>query len=140
MSTNHDFESLLRAAGLKVTDKRTALLGVLSKTRQPMSVSEIKKVLGKAADSVTIYRALEAFVQAKIVARVDFHEDEARFELIVGREHHHHVVCGSCGIVEDIDACSPRIEREVLRSAKQFSVISGHALEFFGTCRNCIIR
>jgi len=140
MSDNNNFQALLRDAGLKVTPKRLALLTLLTKEHEPRSVAELSKKLGAKVDTVTVYRALEALVEAGIVSRVDFHEREARYEITVGRKHHHHIVCTNCGTVEDITDClTDKIEQKALASAKQFTTIQSHALEFFGVCKECVI-
>lgn len=138
---HHDYAQLLRSADLKATPKRRALLEVLARTTTPMTAAQIKSKLGTSADSVTVYRALDALTVAGITTRVDFHEPEARYELAIGRHHHHHLVCNGCGIVEDIKDCHPKgLEQSVLKSSSRFASINGHALEFFGTCTKCIIK
>jgi Fur family ferric uptake transcriptional regulator len=140
MSDKNDFQKLLRDAGLKATPKRLSLLALLTKEHAPRSVAELSKTLGAEVDTVTVYRALEALVEAKIVSRVDFHEREARYEINVGRTHHHHIVCTDCGTIEDIADCvTDTLERKALKSAKQFNIILSHALEFFGVCQKCTI-
>lgn len=141
MHKKHDYSELLRNANLKATPKRLALLLHLSHTTAPLTAAQIRRGLGKSADSVTVYRTLEALTAAGITKRVDFHEPEARYELAAGRHHHHHLVCGDCGIVEDVETCQQAaLEQTVLKGSKRFAAIEGHALEFFGTCIKCITK
>lgn len=136
-----DFAEIVRAHGLKATEARIRLLALLSRERHPLSVLEIEKKLGTDADTVTLYRTLEAFSDARIVRRADFAGREARYELAHGREHHHHLVCRNCGDVEDVATCGEaKIETVALAASKKFSSIQDHALEFFGTCRKCISK
>lgn len=140
MPVIHDFKGLLPSRGLKETPKRLLLLKLLALERAPMTITALSKK-ARGVDTVTIYRALEAFVTVGIVERVDFHKPEARYELAVGRHHHHHLVCSGCGIVEDIEDCHPKgLEQSVLKSSSRFALISGHSLEFFGTCTKCITK
>lgn len=141
MTIMYDFKGFLRTKGLKETPKRVHLLKLLAGEREPVTIADLVKKARATANSVTIYRALEAFVGAGIVKRIDFREREARYELVHDREHHHHLVCGDCGIVEDVEACQPvTLERSVLKSSKRFASIDSHALEFFGTCKSCVTK
>ena len=50
-------------------------------------------------------------------------------------EHHHHLVCLSCGSVEDTDLCTTPSQRALTR--KHGFRAESHELEIFGTCRAC---
>ncbi len=133
-----DFPSLLRDAGLKATPGRISLLTLLSKEPKPLTVAAIKKKSSK--DTVTLYRALEDFVTAGIVRRIDFAHSHAHYEIVAGRKHHHHVICKKCELVEDIYLCEfGNLEKSVLAETKGFYAITDHALEFFGMCKTCSI-
>ncbi len=134
----HSHETLLKAAGLRVTAGRLAILGALEKESKPVTVEQLGKRLKGALNSVTLYRALEALKDARIVARVGLGHEHAHYELVHGRPHHHHVVCTSCGHIEDIEVPHSRTpEQDAHKRAKTFTSIESYALEFFGTCRTC---
>lgn len=133
-----DFPDLLRQSGLRATLGRTKLLEALAAEAKPITIEKLKKKLADRLDTVTLYRALEALREARIVERMDLQHGHAHYELIVGRPHHHHAVCRSCGTIEDIEiphAAKP--EKEAERRAKKFSVIDSYTLEFFGLCTSC---
>jgi Fur family ferric uptake transcriptional regulator len=50
-------------------------------------------------------------------------------------EHHHHLVCLSCGSVEDTDLCSTPSQRDLTR--RHGFRAESHELEIYGTCRRC---
>lgn len=138
-----DFKALLKGAGFKATPGRLQLLELLARTDLPLSVIKIQKHLGKVGkkklNEVTLYRALEAFAQAGLVRRIDLNHDHAHYELVAGREHHDHVVCTRCGIVEDVEGCTMvPLEKKALVQSK-FAGIYSHNLEFFGLCRTCSV-
>ncbi|MBL8158708.1 transcriptional repressor [bacterium] len=129
-----DHAIILRGAGLRATPQRLALLHALGKARGPQTAEELH---AKAdADLVTIYRNLQSLVKAGIVHEVRFKDTAVRFELSHG--HHHHIVCTSCGLIEELEGCrnSP-LEHQALHASSRFSRINDHALEFFGICRSC---
>lgn len=132
---------VLMGAKLKVTKSRLALIKALALRAEPVTVSELKRTILRTMDKVTIYRTLEQFVVAGLVAKVDFQHDHAHYELIAGRKHHHHIICTECGASEDIDLCHAKnLEAKVLRESKHFSILTHHALEFFGHCKHCQIN
>ena len=50
-------------------------------------------------------------------------------------EHHHHLVCLSCGSVEDTALCATPSQQALTR--KHGFRAESHELEIYGTCRNC---
>ena len=91
--------------------------------------------LGNTLNPATIYRALEALVNAGVVRKVDFQHSHTLYELIEGAQHHHHLLCQGCGKLEDVAGCDPkRLERTILRRSRDFKEIHSHSMEFFGRC------
>lgn len=134
-----DHASLLRGAGLRATPGRIALLALLAKEPNPLTVYQIEKKLGGKMNQVTVYRSLDALHAAGIVKRVNLEHDHAHFEIAAGREHHHHAICRNCGHIENIEvphAAKP--EQEALKRAKSFSDLTSYSLEFFGLCKKCV--
>jgi len=85
-----------------------------------------------------VYRALEALHAARLVTRVNLEHDHAHFELVAGREHHHHAVCRVCGHIQNIEVPHPpKPEAEALKRASDFSLLDSYSLEFFGLCKHC---
>lgn len=133
------FEDLLRQSGRKATPGRITILKILQAHGQPMTVSDITQRMKGKLNQVTIYRALEAMKESGFVRKVDLQHSHTHYELTAGIPHHHHVVCEQCGTVEDIENCNiQNLDRTALKKSKQFRSIKSHALEFFGTCDNCV--
>lgn len=133
-----DFPALLRENDLRATPGRLQVLEILSYEKHPVTVDRIKEKLSSSLDTVTLYRTLETLRVARIVERTDLQHGHAHYELIVGRPHHHHAVCRSCGLIEDIEVPHPaKPERQAEQATKKFSTIDSYALEFFGTCISC---
>lgn len=139
MSPQESAAEILRASGLRATKPRLAVLALLDDATYPLSVADIAGTLRKPrVDQVTVYRTLETFVQAGIANHVELHQGRSFFEL-ASREHHHHLVCRSCGLVEDVEGCDMNVlEKNIAKKSKNFSAVSSHALEFFGDCKKCV--
>jgi Fe2+ or Zn2+ uptake regulation protein len=88
------------------------------------------------------YRNLAVLEQAGTVHRVVTSADFARYELAEDlTEHHHHLICSSCGQVEDFTA-PPALERSLHRAVSAMEGETGfsalhHRLDLIGTCRSC---
>jgi Fe2+ or Zn2+ uptake regulation protein len=137
----HDaVESRLRTIGQRYTTKRRALVDALLRARHPVAVPDLAR--GRGLPQSSLYRNLAVLEQAGAVHRVMTHEEFGRYELAEDlTHHHHHLVCRTCGKVEDVTV-APSLERQVQRSLADvegrtgFSAVS-HRLDLIGTCRNC---
>ena len=134
--------SRLRQANQRLTPNREALLQVLARgSGGPLTIPEITAIRPDLAVS-SVYRNLVVLEQANVVHRVVTRGEFAYYELVEElTEHHHHVVCSSCGSVEDVPA-SPTIERSLRDVARQVARRTGfkteqHRLDLFGLCENC---
>lgn len=128
----------LRQTGYKITSPRRAILGVLVAT--PLTAYEVYAHLEKRGvdvNLVTIYRTLELFIRLGLVGKTRFGDKTARYELVVGIKHHHHVICQKCKTIEDVSLD----EKALIKQVKNQSTfqIKNHTLEFFGLCVNCQI-
>lgn len=133
-------ELRLRAIGQRYTPKRRTLVDALVRASNPVAVPDLARRRGLPQSS--LYRNLSVLEQAGAVHRVMTHEEFGRYELAEDlTQHHHHLVCRSCGAVEDVTV-GPSLERQVQRTLVDvedrtgFSAVS-HRLDLFGTCRNC---
>ncbi len=129
----------LKNSGLKATLPRIKVLEVFQKASQRhMSAEDVYKTL-LAEDSdvglATVYRVLMQFEQAGILSRNHFESGKAVFELNEGK-HHDHMVCVSCGKVEEFfDA---EIERRQQHIAKSRGYeLQDHALSLYVLCADC---
>ena len=137
----HDVVSVrLKAAGQRYTPNRRKLVGVLARAERPLAIPEILAV-ETAFHQSTVYRNLVVLEQAGAVGRI-LTSDSARYELAEGlREHHHHLVCLSCGSVTDV-TLTARSERAIEAATEQVAGATGfdptgHRLDILGVCARC---
>lgn len=136
---NSSLAGILRNNRLKATPQRIAILHVLERHTQPLTIEKIKNALPSSAgvDSVTVYRTMDVLYAKGVVRKVDFHHSHTHFELRRERDHHH-IVCTRCGRVEDVQGCTiQELSSVVLKKTPTFSTIDDHTLEFFGMCSRC---
>ena len=99
-----DFEHLLRAADLRVTRPRLAVLAAVY--RHPHADTD--SIIGAVRDDVgdvshqAVYDVLRALTAARLIRRIEPAGSVGRYEARVG-DNHHHAVCRACGAVADVD-------------------------------------
>ena len=121
----------------KKTPARLAISEFLSNAKTPVDVEQITQYLrlhDLETNKVTVYRILDFLFKNQIIDRVEFGEGKYRYEL--KKNHHHHLICTSCGRIQDVEAnVVEKLEKEIQKD-KHFQVQS-HSLEFFGLCKDC---
>lgn len=135
---NHNCETELRDADLKVTPARLGVLAALEKTDTPLDVSTIIDYLIKQhikADKVTVFRILNALTDKELVTPIQLGEGKFRYEHSTKADHHH-FICNDCGEITDISDCTVDELLEKIQKKKGL-IIKRHSLEFFGICQNC---
>ncbi len=126
----------LKGSGLKATLPRIKILEVFHRTeRRHMTAEDVfKALLGEGADIglATVYRVLMQFEQAGLLTRSNFESGKSVFELNEG-QHHDHLVCLSCGRVEEF--FDPEIEQRqhAVAQARGFE-LHDHALALYARC------
>ncbi len=126
----------LKHSGLKATLPRLKILEIFEAGGQRHMTAEdvYKALLAGDADIglATVYRVLMQFEQAGLLLRSNFESGKSVFELNQG-QHHDHLVCLTCGRVEEFfDAEIERRQRAVAQE-RGFS-IQEHALSLYAQC------
>ena len=129
----------LKKAGLKVTLPRMKILEFLEASKiRHQSAEEIYRALvndGEEIGLATVYRVLTQFEAAGLVERHHFEGGQAVFELNE-KGHHDHIVCVSCGKVEEFfDEMIETRQKEV--AASKGYEVTDHSLILYGKCPNC---
>lgn len=134
-------ERRLEAQDQRYTPMRRLLVDALAESGRPLTVPEIlDRAPGLPQSSA--YRNVTALIDAGVVRRVATSDDHWRVELaeeISG--HHHHLVCGTCGRVEDVPPSST-LERALGETARLVAARTGfmvneHRLDLVGVCAAC---
>jgi Fur family transcriptional regulator, ferric uptake regulator len=131
----------LKSSGLKATLPRIKILEVFQRTtRRHMTAEDVfKALLVDDADIglATVYRVLLQFEQAGLLTRSNFESGKSVFELNEGA-HHDHLVCLTCGRVEEF------FDSEIEQRQRAIAVDRGfelheHSLALYARCTkvNC---
>lgn len=134
-------EQRLRKISQRYTTGRRAMVELLAKAGHPVSIEEIAERAPRLPRS-SAYRHLVDLQQAGLVRRVAANDEYSRFELAEDiTEHHHHLLCTSCGRVVDITP-PPEFEQAMARYLDKLANANGfassdHRLDVIGTCAAC---
>lgn len=138
MEDNKWIVDILKEKGYKFTEQRKAILEVIGKKGEHYNANEIFKMVGEKIPDVsfsTIYRNIELLLGLGILRKVSIAEGLNHFE-VASKNHHHHIICKSCGCIKEIDLCPYKyIEKNELEEMG-FEPIE-HKFEIYGLCKKC---
>jgi Fur family transcriptional regulator, stress-responsive regulator len=131
-------EERLRAAGLRATAPRVAVLRVLAESRDHPRVDQVIERVragGVPISTQAAYDVCEALHRAALARRFEPAGSPARYEARAG-DNHHHLVCRACGRTTDVDCAvgvAPCLEPS---DAAGFAVDEAE-VTFWGLCPDC---
>lgn len=131
----------LRRAGLKATSPRVKILEILAagtdQDRHLSAEDVYRQLLTSELDIgiSTVYRVLNQLVDAGVLLRHTFDAGHAVYEINEGA-HHDHLICVSCGRVEEFHDDAIEARQEHVANARGF-VLRDHALALYGMCPAC---
>ncbi|MBI1949882.1 MAG: transcriptional repressor [Acidobacteria bacterium] len=133
------FAKYLSENRLKMTRERRAILADVLSVRGHFDVDDLLARLRRSGHHVsraTLYRTLPRLVESGLIHKVEMVDGQARYELMIGRHHHDHMVCLRCGTILEFE--SPEVERiqEDVCRRKKF-VMTGHTHQIRGYCVSC---
>lgn len=130
--------ALLRRAGCRPTAQRLLVLQALG-GGDHVTADDILLHARTSYPSITpstVYRTLDALVEAGIARRTDLGGERLHFE--VAREHrHHHVVCQRCGAVEHLHDASLAPLAKTIAAETGFELTPDQEIAIPGLCPAC---
>jgi Fe2+ or Zn2+ uptake regulation protein len=127
----------LRSQGFRLTPQRLAILRVLSTASHHLTPGEVyQRVHGDlpGLTEATVYRTLNFLAEQGLALVAHIGHGQLVYEL--AEEDHHHLICRSCGQMQDIDQEELASFFERLEDRTGFLVDAVH-VTFFGTCPDC---
>ncbi len=127
----------LRAAGLKVTPQRIAIIRELAGDPTHPTAQELYDRLRPSMPSMsfaTVYNTLASLAEAGLCASRSVTAGGARFD--PNTEPHDHAVCDRCGAVHDVPHAAPRGQGKKSRVPEGFSVRAVERI-YRGLCASC---
>jgi len=134
-----DHREDLKRTGLKNTKHRAAILEILEKQTQPVTVEQIYTELNKFEISTslsTVYRELDSLVFNRLAVKVKINENNKTLYEYNRMIHKHYLVCLGCKKMISIDACPLKDYEKKLEEQTHFA-ITDHKLNLYGYCPEC---
>jgi Fur family ferric uptake transcriptional regulator len=132
-----DWDARLRAVGLRSTGQRRAVLEALGRLRHATVdelAAEVQRTIPEVSLS-TVYRTLEVLDEVGLVTHAHLHHGSPTYHTVDG-EPHIHLVCQTCGAVEQQSVEIALGLADTVRGAGGFRVDLSH-LVLHGRCAAC---
>jgi len=126
-------------AGRKSTPARARVVAATLRRDSPFTAEEVvREVARSGVGRATVFRTLDLLVSVGALSRVHGIEDGGRCVRYTpcAPAHHHHLVCRSCGRVEEIDLAGLDTKLAGIAKARGYAAL-GHTLEIAGICADC---
>ena len=134
------FQDYLNSQRLKFTRPRRLIFKeIFSSKKIHPNAYEIHRRLkrkGQKVSLATIYRTLSLLVKCGLVSEIDFGENHSHYEPEIVKSAHGHMVCLSCGRVQEFSddkvlSILNKIGQESRFKTDKFSI------QVFGYCKSC---
>ena len=135
MTTDH--ASALREHGIYVTAPRLAVLRAIDENPHASAstlVDAVRADIGSVSRQ-SVQDTLETLTALGMVRQIQPMGSPARYESRTG-DNHHHVICRSCGRVEDVDCAKGEMPCLTAFDAKGFAIDEAD-VTYWGICPEC---
>jgi len=131
-------ERLIRAAGLRVTRQRVAVLDAVEMKPHSNAATVLAIVSADlpAVSHQAVYDCLAHLTEAGLLRRLAMDGGPAIYETRT-HDNHHHCVCRGCGLVVDVDCAIGAAPCLDIADAAGF-VIDEAEVVYRGLCRSCV--
>jgi Fur family ferric uptake transcriptional regulator len=119
--------------------KRDHILEVFLRQEGHVSADELYDAVRRPHPGVgraTVYRALQALVNAGLARKVDFGEGRVRYEASQGRPRHFHFVCNTCHRSSEFLSSDVEALLEDVATSRRFAP-AHTVVQIYGTCEEC---
>ncbi|HHV94855.1 MAG TPA: transcriptional repressor [Clostridiaceae bacterium] len=133
--THEKYTKMLDEKGMKISHQRIKILEYLANNLcHPTAdkvLSDMKKVLPTLSKS-TVYKTLNALVDANLLKELTIEDNEIRYEYNL--VDHGHFKCEKCGNIYDFDLDFSMLQSDKLNGFK----INEKNVFFKGVCKDCL--
>lgn len=132
-----DFAQHLHAQGYRLTPQRQVILDAVRQAGRHLTPDEVYDAVHRrhpAISRATIYRTLDFLCEMRLVAAL--HWGGQTFYEIAGDEPHHHLICRTCGSIEQVEHAALSDFIATIEQQHHFTIDMDH-VALFGLCRHC---
>lgn len=120
----------------RLTRQRRAVLDAIAGSRGAFTAVDVYDAARRAEPALglaTVYRTIDLLRRTGSVRPLAGGERHAYVRCAPG--HHHHLICLSCGGVEETELCAAPPAAELKR--RHGFAAEAHEVDVYGTCRSC---
>lgn len=129
--------TVFKSRNLKLTPQRIAVYDILKNSKSHPSAETIYSAIKKQYPTMslaTVYKSLKTMVEVELVAELNVGEGNFRYD--ANLIPHPHIVCISCGRVDDIETDDFSMINETVKNHTDYDVLASR-IYFYGICPNC---
>jgi Fur family transcriptional regulator, stress-responsive regulator len=136
-AANTRYKQELRGAALRATSGRMAVLRALESAPHATAETVFTLISGDlpGTSPQAVYMVLNDLTRAGLIRRFEPAGSAALYERRVG-DNHHHLVCDSCGAVQDVDCAVGQAPCLTPADGSGFQVREAE-VTFWGLCERC---
>lgn len=134
---HEEWRTRLRAAGLRVTQSRLAVLDAV-RTDSHLAADQVSDRVRATIGTVStqaVYDALNTLTEHQILRRIEPAGSSMLFEINAG-DNHHHLVCRGCGAIVDVPCAVGSMPCAMPQQTHGF-VIDQAEVTYWGLCPDC---
>lgn len=123
--------------GGRLSPQRSSIAATVLELDAAFTAEELHRRVLERAPGVglaTVYRALGAMLEAGTVAEMGARDGSTLFARCGRDDHHHHLVCNSCGAVVAIEC---PFDGDALHADTGGALVISHEIVFRGLCGRC---
>jgi len=135
-----ELDAYMLRQGLRSTEQRRLIIDTFFASAEHVSLDELLERVRQADSRIgyaTVYRTMKMLSDGGIAHERKFGDGFTRYELADGEAHHDHLICLTCGSIEEFE--EPLIEDLQERVAARYGFeVHHHKHELYGRCRRCL--
>ncbi len=139
MSCGERLAEAMRARGFRVTAQRTIILETIAHMGGHLSAQQVYQESRKRLPGLnlaTVYRTVESLQDAGMIDAFLISQEPMQFSLRDPEQPHAHLVCRTCGKVQQVEGAQLEALQHVLKDMTAFE-IDHHHLTLEGLCADC---
>jgi Fur family peroxide stress response transcriptional regulator len=132
-----NLNAIFKEKNLKLTPQRYAIYKYLKSTKSHPSaemIYEELKINYPTMSLATVYKTLKTLIELRLVQELNVGEDNFRFD--ANTDAHPHIICLSCGRVDDIERADFGFLNKEAEKYCDYE-IEEHKVYFYGLCPEC---
>jgi Fur family ferric uptake transcriptional regulator len=132
------FKTIFRDKKLRLSHPRFLVYQELSIAEIPLAPQELYRCLiqkHRRVGLTSIYRSLDLFESLGMVFKI-INGSNVKYKLCESEDHHHHIVCKTCGQVVELNFCDISKWSKMVTESTGYQV-TDHQLNFYGFCKTC---